>query len=314
MRLSVVRASGEESVASIGTLPLVVGSGQAADVRVEGPGVESAHARFVGDTIEALFPCTVGEVALAAGAQRTLVPFVALRLGALLFYVDDEAYATSVPTRDLVLAGLKDSASVWPSVLVVEGPGRGTRLVLTEERSYTAGRSDQTDLQLEALSVSRVHLEIRRVGASVRICDRGATRGTFLGAHRLAAGREAIWTPHRMVRVGDSVLGLSVPGFCEAPSFVGSSDAGSAGAGGARPASAERSPPSMASPVSLIEESVPSLRLLPGGTQAGIAHVPDSDPPAAPKRSRTLGDVALRATLVALIVIAAGTLIYVLLA
>ena len=314
MRVCVVNASGSEILVSIGSSPVIVGSGAAADVRIDGKGLAPAHARFAEDTVEALSPCMVGDVALAAGAVRTLVPFVTLRLGSLLLYVDDDAYATSIPTREMALAALKDSASLWPSAVVVEGPGRGARLVLIDDRWHTIGRGDQADLQLDALSISRLHVELRRVGHAVRVRDRGATRGTFLGGDRLAPGREAIWTPHRMLRVGDAVLGLSIPGFREAPSLQPSSPIRAPALLLERSPSAEEPVPSSASsPVSAPTESVPSQRLIPNATQAGIAVMPAPVAVVATKAPAQRGDTVLRVTLVAIIFVSGAALVYLLL-
>ena len=307
MRLTAVHVSGEEPLASIGPSPSLVGSGPEADIRVEGNGVATVHARFVDDTIDAIAACTVGDVELAAGEQRTLVPFARVMLGDTLLYVDDEAHATSVPTRELALGALADSASLWPSVVVVEGPSRGARVVLREERPYSVGRAEQADLQIDALTVSRIHLEVRRKDGAVHVRDHGATRGTFLGEKRLAPGRDAIWTPHRMVRVGEAVLALSIPGFREPPTLHRTRPEAPAATDTAQPA-----PDKEPIDIGPVSTGPPSERLIQGGTGAAIAEVPQGpvSVPGSTARGRAARELVIGALLVGVIILALAVLAY----
>jgi len=306
MRLTAVHVSGEEPLASLGPSPSLVGSSPEADIRVEGTGVATVHARFVDDTIDAIAACTVGDVELAAGKQRTLVPFARVMLGDVLLYVDDETHATSVPTRELAFGALADSASLWPSVVVVEGPSRGTRVVLREERPYSVGRAEQSDLPIDALTVSRIHIEVRRKDGAVYVRDHGATRGTFLGEKRLAPGRDAIWTPHRMVRVGEAVLALSIPGFREPPVLHRARP---------QPSPATEASPQNAPGKDLIDSGPapagpPSERLIHGGTGAAIAEVPQGCVPMSTSRGRAPREIVAIALLVGVIILALAVLTY----
>ncbi len=313
MRLTRVDALRQEVLATMGTVPVVVGSGPAASARVDGPGVAAIHVRLVGDSVEALAPCLVGGVPLRAGAKRTLVPFVTIRLGEVLLYLDDDAFAVSMPTRQLALAAVAESVSLWPSVLVVEGPASGARLVLSEERAYTIGRRTEADLSIDSASVSRVHLDVRRVGDTVHVSDRGARRGTFLGSDRLAPERAAIWTPHWMIRVGDAVLALSMPRFCEPPS-ISALTARMAAATTAttslsnvddrEPAPDSSDPPS---PYSALSGPAATIAEVP----TGLLSIPPPPPPPPPPRWTVTG-ILVVVLLVATSLVATGCLVYVL--
>lgn len=309
MRLTRIDATGSAFLGTIGPLPVVVGSGAGVSVRIEGPGVAPAHVRLVRDTIEALAPCLVGDVPLPAGGQRTVVPFVTLRLGEVLLYLmDDDLDALSTPTHELALAAANDGASLWPNVLVVEGPGRGARLVLSEQRVYTIGRREDADLKLDSVTISRHHLDVRRVGDAVHAYDRAATRGTFLGSDRLAPGRAAIWTPHRMIRVGDAVLALVLPRFCDPPSLSLLM---------ALVAPAKMSKDEAAAPS--VVESEPPASLAPSshvhgvqGLTAGIAEIPEPKPVA--RAARRLADFLVPGLLVLTALLAVALLVYLLVA
>lgn len=311
MRLSVVAPSGTRNLASIGPAPIVVGSGPAADVRLTGDGIRPAHVRLSAEWVEALAPCTVGGIALDHGARRLLVPFVEIRVGdARLFLEEDEA--PSVPTRDLAFGALLDGVSLWPSVVVASGPGAGKRLVLRDERQYVIGRTADADLQLDHPTVSRVHVELRRLGGAVHLRDRGATGGTFLGEHRIAPDKEASWTPHRMVRAGEVVLALSIPGFSDAAR----TDAAGADGHVIGPPPSQRDVEASPSSTMLADgslHSVPSQRIVPAATQAAIVEIsadpqaPLASPPTL-RRSKLeiLGGIVLAVVIVA----ALGVLAY----
>lgn len=330
MRLSVVEPGSPPSSFVLGPSAVVVGTGPTAGVRLRGNGIEREHARITEEWLEAVAPLVVGGVSLAPGRRRLHACLAPIRIGDALLYVDadDEDGAVSLPTRDLAFGALVDGAKAWPSVRVVEGPGTGARLVLRDERPYVVGRGAASDLRLDHASSSRAHLEVRRVGSVVRVRDLDATRGTFLGEHRLSPRRDATWTPHMMVRAGDSVLALSSPGYSERPALTGSGGASStsvaadSGAGAApRPEAPDDEPPP--SSMMLADgtlRSVPSQRVASSSAQAAIAEIPpveaapiDRAPARAARASRATLVVALAAAALAL-VIACGlaALVYIL--
>ena len=214
MRLVLRRPGSPEEDLDLGDRVLTIGSDAAADVRVEGP-VAPIHVRIDSRTIEAVATCDVGGVPLRGGGRRTAVPCV-ITIGETAL----ELRATSVSaaaTRDLALQALEAPELLWPTIMVVEGPGLGKELVLRDERVHLIGRARHCDLVLDDVEITREHLEVRRRGADVLVLDRQSTRGTWLGRRRLEPDRRAIWPSARMLRIGSSVLALIAPASIPQP-------------------------------------------------------------------------------------------------
>src|SRR3954469_24339376 len=87
---------------------------------------------------------------------------------------------------------------------VVEGADRqlSSRLGAAGMR---IGTGATCDLKLSDATVSRLHCEVRRVGAAVRILDSGSTNGTFVDGVRVHV---AELVPGARVRLGATVLGV----------------------------------------------------------------------------------------------------------
>jgi transcriptional regulator with PAS, ATPase and Fis domain len=88
------------------------------------------------------------------------------------------------------------------SLLVVDGPSRGTRVTVSEGVARV-GTARGNDLKLADPTVSRVHCEIRVRPGSVVVRDCGSTNGTFVEGVRL---REGEVRPGALVRVGASAF------------------------------------------------------------------------------------------------------------
>jgi Inner membrane component of T3SS, cytoplasmic domain/zinc-ribbon domain len=70
-------------------------------------------------------------------------------------------------------------------VLVVQrGPNAGTKYVLSELVS-NVGRHPASDLFLDDVTVSRRHVELRRVGDGYTVRDVGSLNGTYLNRERI---------------------------------------------------------------------------------------------------------------------------------
>ena len=83
-------------------------------------------------------------------------------------------------------------------MVVLSGEMRGREVEVVQDR-ITIGRSRQCDLQLPDVSVSRVHVEIRREGESYKVQDMESTSGTYLGGSRISA---AFLAPGDELRLG----------------------------------------------------------------------------------------------------------------
>jgi len=88
------------------------------------------------------------------------------------------------------------------SLVVVDGPSRGARVVVSEGVARV-GTARGNDLKLADPTVSRVHCEIRVRPGSVVVRDCGSTNGTFVEGVRL---REGEVRPGALVRVGASAF------------------------------------------------------------------------------------------------------------
>jgi len=83
------------------------------------------------------------------------------------------------------LARLADSGQHdHGSLVVVTGPVAGTRLDLTEPTTRL-GRDPTSDLLLDDVTVSRCHVEIRRIGPAYVAADCGSFNGTYLNGERV---------------------------------------------------------------------------------------------------------------------------------
>lgn len=244
-----------------------MGSSPTADILVSAPGVVGSHARLTERDVEAIAECLVGSVPLAPGAKRIAIAGTTLAAGTARFVLEDEDDGDeALATRDLAFKALARGASApdTATVIVAEGRAAGKRLALREARSYSVGRADACDLVVDDQSMSRVHFEVEVTGTQVLARDRDATGGTFLGSARLAPGVRAVWPPGVMLRAGRVVFALAVPR--EWPSDTKDGAAETRAVPTAAPASTE---------------SVPSLRMGPGGTSASVAEVPVAEPVAA---------------------------------
>ena len=68
-------------------------------------------------------------------------------------------------------------------VVIRKGPEAGTRFTLDKDR-VTCGRSPDSDIFLDDVTVSRKHAEIVRDGNGFRINDAGSLNGTFVNRVR----------------------------------------------------------------------------------------------------------------------------------
>lgn len=244
---------------------VVLGSDEACDVPLGG--AAARHARIDGEHLEALVECHVGEVKLAPGERRRLVPGCGVELGGARLRVEGaEESSSRFTTRELALRAVAEPKRLWPTVVVVQGADAGAELVLRDERAFVIGRGATSDLALEDADASRGHAEIIRAGATILVRDLGSTRGTYLGRSRLDPNRRAVWSPEVMVRIGKTVLALVVPAW--------SQDTDHADTPSPIPAQAPQPAPASDPAPSSIPLS------LAAGRTAAIAEVPVAAPPA----------------------------------
>jgi pSer/pThr/pTyr-binding forkhead associated (FHA) protein len=68
---------------------------------------------------------------------------------------------------------------------VVDGRSQGASLELKETRAYTIGRSNEADLQLRDLPVSRLHCKVEYDGAHFWLIDADSVNGTFVNGQKV---------------------------------------------------------------------------------------------------------------------------------
>lgn len=191
----------------IGDKPLSLGTDAASDVRLVGDGIAGRHVLLSPAAIEALADVEVGGVRLRAGRRRLCVPTL-LRFGATTLTIENAE--DSVATREVVFS-LFAASSLWPRILVVEGPSSGRELTLQGDRVYAVGRDPESDLAVDDPQMSRAHFEVEFREGAVFVRAVAATSSVRLGGADLEPRRKAAWPAHRMLKAGASVFAFVEP-------------------------------------------------------------------------------------------------------
>lgn len=97
--------------------------------------------------------------------------------------------AVAAKLEEFVESRAKDERAAAPPgaahrLIVTSGPLEGTEFVL-EKKAFTIGRSQENDLALPNLRVSREHAVLRIGGDGVMIHDLGSTNGTYVNGERI---------------------------------------------------------------------------------------------------------------------------------
>lgn len=77
--------------------------------------------------------------------------------------------------RDIVAALGKENAML----IALSGPGRGARFLINSDKTVI-GRSVESDIFLDDVTVSRKHAEIIKSGKSYSVKDSGSLNGTYV--------------------------------------------------------------------------------------------------------------------------------------
>ncbi len=82
-------------------------------------------------------------------------------------------------------AAAVDALPAGSALLVVQrGPGAGSRYLLDSDLS-TVGRHPESDIFLDDITVSRRHVEFRRLDGGFRVHDVGSLNGTYVNGDRV---------------------------------------------------------------------------------------------------------------------------------
>ncbi len=92
--------------------------------------------------------------------------------------------------------------------IVLLAPDRSTRPVPLKPGDLTIGRSADNGLVIDHPKVSRKHAQVHYDGQNYTIMDLDSSNGTFFGNVKLLPGVPQVWTPDKIVRIGDHWLRL----------------------------------------------------------------------------------------------------------
>ncbi|MEP3481944.1 MAG: ATP-binding protein [Fuerstiella sp.] len=95
------------------------------------------------------------------------------------------------------------------NLLIINGPGRGTRIdLLPHRKTYVIGRSVGSTIRIDDTEVSRRHAEISFHDGNFRITDLASANGTFLDGERIS--NEILRTGNSL-RIGSTLLTFQNP-------------------------------------------------------------------------------------------------------
>jgi pSer/pThr/pTyr-binding forkhead associated (FHA) protein len=90
-----------------------------------------------------------------------------------------EEIIAGLPAEDReVVAAIQGSGSEKSMLIIARGPNKGSRFLITPE-GVTIGRSAESDVFLDDITVSRLHAKIAKVEDGFVLTDQGSLNGTY---------------------------------------------------------------------------------------------------------------------------------------
>ncbi len=90
-----------------------------------------------------------------------------------------EEIIAGLPAGDReVIAAIQGSNSEKSMLIIARGPNKGSRFLITPE-GVTIGRSADSDIFLDDITVSRLHAKIAKVEDGFVLTDQGSLNGTY---------------------------------------------------------------------------------------------------------------------------------------
>jgi pSer/pThr/pTyr-binding forkhead associated (FHA) protein len=90
-----------------------------------------------------------------------------------------EEIIAGLPAEDReVVAAIQGSGSEKSMLIIARGPNKGSRFLITPE-GVTIGRSAESDVFLDDITVSRLHAKIAKVEEGFVLTDQGSLNGTY---------------------------------------------------------------------------------------------------------------------------------------
>ena len=132
------------------------------------------------------FCASCGAALSRTGGERAVETTSTISLSALEGALEQEPSAATA--EGAPEAGALDALPPGSALLVVKrGPNAGSRFLLDAETT-TAGRHPESDIFLDAVTVSRRHAEFVREAGGFVVRDVGSLNGTYLNRERIEAG------------------------------------------------------------------------------------------------------------------------------
>jgi len=106
----------------------------------------------------------------------------------------EEQLALLSPEDRAVLTQIQNSAGEKAMILIARGPNKGSRFLITADR-VIIGRSSESSIFLDDITVSRTHATIVKKDKSFVLKDSGSLNGTYINnnsidEHTLVSGDE----------------------------------------------------------------------------------------------------------------------------
>jgi len=107
--------------------------------------------------------------------------------------LDEQLSLLSLEVRE-VLAEIQNSAGEKAMIVIARGAQKGSRFLITAEGA-SIGRSSDSAIFLDDVTVSRTHAVIEKVGKKFVLKDAGSLNGTYMNnvsvtEHELVSGEE----------------------------------------------------------------------------------------------------------------------------
>ncbi len=107
--------------------------------------------------------------------------------------LDEQLSLLSLEDRE-VLAEIQNSAGEKAMIVIARGAQKGSRFLITAEGA-SIGRSSDSAIFLDDITVSRTHAVIEKVGKKFVLKDAGSLNGTYINnvsvtEHELVSGEE----------------------------------------------------------------------------------------------------------------------------
>ena len=106
----------------------------------------------------------------------------------------EEQLALLSPEDRAVLTQIQNSAGEKAMILIARGPNKGSRFLITAD-GVSSGRSSESSIFLDDITVSRTHATIVKKDKSFVLKDSGSLNGTYINnnsvdEHTLVSGDE----------------------------------------------------------------------------------------------------------------------------